>query len=83
MDIDTAKNLLSDPAELVRFMAAPRAWVIERGLDPDDSETAQIFERLLQSASEGLRRGIEAGGVQPMGVGRALQGIGFGCCNSL
>ena len=81
MDIETAKNTLSDPAELVRFMTAPRDWVIERGLDPDDEETARTFEGILRGAHDGLQSGVAGSGIKPMVASERLKGIGFGCCN--
>jgi len=82
MDINAAKNELTQAAELVKFLSTPRQWIIDKGLDPDDETVARTFESFLQEAHRGLDNASKSLANKPMNVTtQDAKGIGFGCCN--
>ena len=83
MDIVTAKQKLANQMEMMKFLASPRAWVIDQGLNPDDKEVAEAFEKVASAAFSGIANKVGAAGIANPTSVQALQGIGFGCCNTL
>lgn len=83
MDIDSAKDKLNNAVEMVKFLGAPRTWVMDQGLDPDDKEVAQTFEKIAAAAHQGIVNNTGTVGINSVGPTASFQGVGFGCCNSL
>ena len=81
MDTNTALQRLSDRAELVKFMSDPRGWVVSLGFDPEDEQVARTFEKVANSNFSAMEKNMMDFDVKA--ALPSLQGIGFGCCNSL
>jgi hypothetical protein len=79
-DVSFASLVLgfSEPHNVAKFLADPKAHVAAAGLNPDDPEVAKTLEAYARSLSVNVSAANELIGIAPI---RVQWGIGASCCN--
>ncbi|ORV87870.1 hypothetical protein AWC12_16155 [Mycolicibacterium iranicum] len=65
----------------MEFIANPRQWVIDAGLNPDDDAVGPELEKILKDALARLAESVPAVDALTGTAQEVIKGVGVSCCN--